>query len=212
MIFIRVEKALLFLLRDTWQSVIPSLSETQIEILDFFVKNFPNAYTPYAVTRATRHNISTAYRAVKQLVNHRLILPTPGKKLKATVKGALALLVLRGDESYVEQIKKIWETALESRVLLAYLTLLGMALKHFGFTLREVFICHPMGSVAYVATYLTERPPVHFFVLQNAMEFLKQYRGIFDFDKLEKLCINDDVCIKYGICNENVSKNIFKKF
>jgi len=212
LIFTHVEKALLFLLQDTWRPAIPSLSEAQIEILDFFVKNFPNAYTPYAVTRVTRHNTSTAYRAIKQLVNYRLILPTPGKKLKATVKGALALLVLSGDESYVEQIKKMWGTTVKSRVLLAYLTLLGMAVKHFGFTLSEVFICHPAGSIAYVTTYLTEGSPVNFFALQNAMEFLKQYREIFDFDKLEKLCINDDMCIKYGLCNENVSKKIFKRF
>jgi len=209
-----VEKALLFLLQDVWRGAIPPLNERQIEILDFFVKNFPNAYTPYAVTRVTSHNISTVYRAVKQLLNYRLILPTSERKLKATVKGALALLVLSGDESYAAQINKIWGTAVKSGVLLAYLTLLGMAVKHFGFTLSEVFICHPAGSVAYVATYLTERSPdnYNFFLLQNAMEFLKQYRGTFNFDKLEKLCINDDMCIKYGLCNENVSKKIFKRF
>jgi hypothetical protein len=81
-----------------------------------------------------------------------------------------------------------------------------MAVKHFGFTLSEVFICHPAGSVAYVAAYLTERSPDNFFILSNAMEFLKQYCGAFNFDKLEKLCVNDDMCIKYGLCNENVSK------
>jgi hypothetical protein len=207
-----VEKAFLFLLQDVWRGAIPPLNERQIEILNFFVKNFPNAYTPYAVTRVTSHNTSTVYRAVKQLVNYRLILPTPERKLKATVKGALALLVLSSDESYVEQINKIWGTTVESRVLLAYLTLLGMALKHFGFTLSEVFICHPAGSVAYVAAYLTERSPDNFFILSHAMEFLKQYSGTFDFDKLEKQCINDDMCIKYGLCNENVSKKIFKRF
>jgi hypothetical protein len=207
-----VEKALLFLLQDVWRGAIPSLNERQIEILDFFVKNFPNAYTPYAVTRVTSHNTSTVYRTVKQLLNYRLILPTSERKLKATVKGALALLVISGDESYVEQINKVWGTRVESRVLLAYLTLLGMAVKHFGFTLREVFICHPAGSVAYVAAYLTERSPDKFFIISNAMEFLKQYSGIFDFDELEKLCINNDMCIKYGLCNENVSKKIFKKF
>jgi hypothetical protein len=144
------------------------------------------------VTRLTGHNISTVYRAVKQLLNYRLILPASERKLKATVKGALALLVLSSDESYVKQINKIWGTAVKSGVLFAYLTLLGMAVKHFGFTLSEVFICHPAGSVAYVATYLTERSPdnYNFFLLQNAMEFLKRYRGIFDFDRLEKLCIN----------------------
>jgi hypothetical protein len=208
-----VEKAFLFLLQDVWRRAIPPLSERQIEILDFFVKNFPNAYTPYAVTRVTSHT-STVYRAVKQLVNYRLILPTPERKLKATVKGALALLVLSGDESYAAQINKIWGTTVESRVLLAYLTLLGMAVQHFGFTLSEVFICHPAGSVAYVTTYLAERcrDNYNFFILQNAMEFLKQYRGTFDFDKLEKLCINDDMCIKYGLCNNNISRKIFKKF
>jgi len=60
--------------------------------------------------------------------------------------------------------------------------------------------------------YLTERSPDNFFILSNAMEFLKQYRGAFNFDKLEKLCVNDDMCIKYGLCNENVSKKIFKRF
>lgn len=165
-------------LLETWRALVPPLSDTHARILDFFVRNYPRAFTPYEVAREVRkYSMSTVYKAVKYLNENRLVLLASSRGYAATVKGPLSLMALTKNLEYLNRVKSIWSLNVDSEMLVAYLILLGRAIRHFGFNIREAFICSPAASTSYVLTYLADKgaDPVNPAVLGNSLKFLSRF-------------------------------------
>jgi hypothetical protein len=171
-------RSLIAELLETWRALVPPLSDTHVCILDFFVRSYPRAFTPYEVAREVRkYSMSTVYRAVKHLAESRFVLLASSRGYAATVKGPISLLALTKNLEYLNYIRNIWSLNVDSEMLIAYLILLGRAIRHFGFNICEAFICNPAASTSYVLTYLTDKgtDPADPAVLDNSMKFLSRF-------------------------------------
>ncbi|AFA39024.1 hypothetical protein Pogu_0997 [Pyrobaculum oguniense TE7] len=199
-----MEKFLLSFLRDSWEKCLPYLTDDELLVLKYYVENFPNRYTAYTISKVLKLNISTSYKIVKMLYENRLILPDPDRRYRATVKGALTLLVKKSDLKYLEIVKKIWRVNSSSISLLAYLIILGEAISFYKFKIDEAFICSLTGSLGYVISFISEGGLKHIlpYIVNEAFEFLKlaPMSNVLNFEILQKLCLNDERCVKYGIC------------
>ncbi|CCC81822.1 hypothetical protein [Thermoproteus tenax] len=144
---------MLGLVRYFWLDLLPPLPEGWRPVLRRYVELWPRALTPYAVAKEVDLTTSAVYRSVYALARNRLILPA-GRDYRATVKGAIALLVEEEDPRWLKAVRKIWGIGLDDITTAFYLVALGAAIRRLGFTIREAYICNWAASQAYIATQL----------------------------------------------------------
>lgn len=142
----------IFLLSRYWDFV-PRLEGYSLTILEYFLKIFPKASTLYKVYSETNLQVSTVYKIGYSLARRRYILPTSNGKFVATAKGAIGL-ILAGRLEALSYLKKIWKIEADDEDLLAYLVVLGVALKKLGFDLTSAYICPPHGGPFYISEFI----------------------------------------------------------
>lgn len=139
--------------KSSWDGIVPSLTDTAMDIAEFFLAKYPTLARPYDAYLKLPYQLSTVYKTVRSLQRRRMLFCS-SKGCTATVKAAIGLLY-NGRIHAVEYVKKIWNLGnFPDDSVLSYLVVVGAALKRLGFTVVDAYICPAWGSAMYVANFL----------------------------------------------------------
>jgi hypothetical protein len=144
---------LYFLFKSTWASLLPPLSSGGVQALNFYVNIYPASATPYELYKRTGLQLSSAYKTVRSLARRRF-LSLDGRGYVATAKAALALYYASGDVYALRSLKKMWDIEVRDEALLAYLVVLGSALKKLGLDVTAAYICKPTSAAMYINEFI----------------------------------------------------------
>ena len=144
---------LLLLFKEYWRGLIPPLTQTMLDLAKIYAKAYPQPLRPYEAYLKSPYQLSTVYKATRSLNRKRLIL-CGRDGCVASVKAPIALLY-HDDLEGVMYVRSIWGlNHVGDESLLAYLALLGAALKKLGFGLTEAYICPREGPLLYIQGFI----------------------------------------------------------
>jgi len=139
--------------KSAWHGIVPSLTDTAMDIAEFFLAKYPAPARPYDAYLKLSYQLSTVYKTVRSLQRRKMLLCS-SEGCTASVKAAIGLLY-NGRIHAVEYVKRMWNLGnFPDDSVLSYLVVVGAALKRLGFTMVEAFICPAWGSAMYVASFL----------------------------------------------------------
>ncbi|MGC9050483.1 MAG: hypothetical protein ACP5J3_06100 [Pyrobaculum sp.] len=136
-----------------WRVLVPHLTDTSRDVVRIYSENYPRKLKTYEVYVKSPHQLSTVYKAVKSLRRRWLVICDEGG-CAATVKAPLTL-IYHGELDALRHVKKIWNIEeISDESLMAYLVLVGAALKRLEFDITQAYICPAWGAAMYVASFI----------------------------------------------------------
>jgi len=139
--------------KSAWDGIVPSLTDTAMDIAEFFLAKYPTPARPYDAYLKLSYQLGTVYKTVRSLQRKRMLFCS-SEGCTATVKAAIGLLY-NGKVHAVEHVKRIWNLGnFPDDSVLSYLAVVGAALKRLGFTMVEAYICPAWGSAMYITSFL----------------------------------------------------------
>jgi len=202
--------------KSAWHGIVPSLTDTAMDIAEFFLTKYPAPARPYDAYLKLPYQLSTVYKTVRSLQRRRMLFCS-SEGCTASVKAAIGLLY-NGRIHDIEYVKRIWNLGdLSDDNVLSYLAVVGAALKRLGFTVVEAYICPAWGSAMYVTSFLeggyralSQRLGIPLEVLRKSYrvyaKILEPYmfqvdgvkvlvrRRLFSVDVIAAVCPRFDVC------------------
>jgi len=200
--------------REAWRGVVPSLSESALELVKFFLDKYPRPISIYSAYRALPYPASTIYKSARALKSLRILREEAGGYV-ATAKAAI-VAAYHLDEAYLSYVEKFWGLG-PRRGVYNYLLLLGAALRRLGFKLQEAYICDFYATPMYIIPFLSggaaeagRKLGLEPAVVEEALEVMREAAALREVyvDGLRVLLLRaggrhvvaDVACSKFGKC------------